>query len=351
VNLTGRQWVRLVLVFGLLASACRIETAAPGGPAQAATGNDPLKPRGDVWVYTSMYRHVLDALEPVLKKQLPDVTVHWYQAGSEKVAARLDAELAAGGTVADLVATSDPAYYGRLAREGQLRRYASFNGLRIPQSLVDPDGYFIPVRLSTMVLVSREGITDFPTRFSELPEAKFKGHSALPDPLTSGTAFTWLLFMRHSLGPAYVEALHDNRAVNAGGNAAVLQKVEGGEAQFGVVLLENALTSQAKGSAIEIIWPQDGAVVVPGHAAILKNSRNPVAAQALIDTLLSLEGQRVIVEKGDMHSVDPRLHGPRGQPKLDELLQRSQPWTAQLQEQGVTQGTAAKEHFRQVFSK
>ena len=139
--------------------------------------------------------------------------------------------------------------------------------------------------------------------------------------------------------------MNKNSAVVAGGNAAVLQKVEGGEAQFGVVLLENVLTAQAKGSPLEIIWPQDGAVVIPGHAAILKTSRNPVAAQALIDVLLSAEGQRIIVEKGDMNAVDPRLDGPRGQPKLDALLQRSRPWSAELQEQGV------KEHFRQVFSK
>ena len=106
-----------------------------------------------------MYRHVLDALEPVVKAQLPDVTVHWYQAGSEKVAARLDAELAAAGTVADIVATSDPAYFARLRSEGHLRRYASANGLRTPASLIEPDGYFTPLRLSTMVLVTRRGTT------------------------------------------------------------------------------------------------------------------------------------------------------------------------------------------------
>ena len=308
-------------------------------------GADPLKPRGDVWVYTSMYRHVLDALEPVVKAQLPEVTVHWYQAGSEKVAARLDAELAAKGTVADIVAISDPAYYERLRNEGQLRRYASVNGLRTPSSLVEPDGYFTPVRLSTMVLVTRRGTAPAPDGFDALTHVAFEGQTALPDPLTSGTAFTWLLFMRQANGAAFVEALRKNHAVVAGGNAAVLQKVENREAQFGVVLLENVLTAQAKGSPLEIIWPQDGAVVIPGHAAILKGSRNPIAAQALLDVLLSAEGQRIIVEQGNMHAVDPRLDGPRGQPKLDALLQRSRPWSVELQEQGV------KEHFRQVFSR
>lgn len=340
-----------MLGVGLLLGACRIESAAPGRSTATSASSEPLQPRGDVWIYTSMYRHVLDALDPVLKKQLPLVTVHWYQAGSEKVAARLDAELAAGGSVADVVAISDPAYYGRLAREGHLRRYASANGLRIPTPLLEPDGFFTPLRLSTMVLISRTGAANLPTRFSELTDERFRGQIAVPDPLTSGTAFTWLLFMQRSAGAEYVEAMHRNQVTVAGGNAAVLQKVEGGEARIGVTLLENALTSRARGSPLDIIWPKDGAVVVPGHAGILKSSRNVIAAQAWIDVLLSPEGQRVIAESGDMHAVDPRVPGPRGEVGLDELLKRAQPWDEKLIEQSVTSGVATKEHFRQVFAR
>src|SRR5690606_12667317 len=97
----------------LLLASCRVETAAPA----TASACESASPAGEVWVYTSMYRHVLDALEPVLKAELPKVQVRWFQAGSEKVTSRLEAELSAGGTQADLLATSDPFLYARLARE------------------------------------------------------------------------------------------------------------------------------------------------------------------------------------------------------------------------------------------
>ncbi|WP_141589638.1 ABC transporter substrate-binding protein [Myxococcus sp. AB056] len=330
-----------------LLAACRIESAAPAaGPTLAREGT----PSGDVWVYTSMYRHVLDALEPLLKARLPDVRVHWYQAGSEKVASRLEAERAAGAIRADLLATSDPFLYERLAREGALLRYASPNVLRVPRALVDLDARYAALRLSTMVLVHRQDGPPPPPSFAALAEGPWTGRVAIGDPLTSGTAFTWAVFCDAKYGESFFPGLRQRGAIVAGGNAAVLQKVESGEADAGVLLLENALAAQARGSPIQVVWPTDGAVVIPGPAALFATTPNPVAAKAVVDVLLSPEGQRIIVEKGDMHAVDPRLAGPRGEAGVSELLERARPWTPELLERGLTQGGAVKERFRQAFS-
>jgi iron(III) transport system substrate-binding protein len=330
----------------LLLAGCRIETASPGtSTASPKTG----APAGEVWVYTSVYRHVLDALEPKLKAALPGVTIHWFQAGSEKVAAKLEAELAAGGSPCDVLITSDPFLYERFKQEGRWLRYASPNGLRTPQRYVDLDGHYAAVRLSTMVLVHRAG-TPAPTSFAALTEPEWKGEVALGDPLTSGTAFTWAVSMEKALGPTYFEKLRANEARIAGGNAAVLQKLEGGEAKVGVLLLENALAAKAKGSPIEIAWPSDGAVVVPGYAAIMGSTQHAEAAKALIDVLLSPEGQQVIAQLGDMHAVDPRVPGPKGSISLDELVQKSAPWGEEMLKRGLSEGARVKSDFAKAFA-
>ncbi len=337
----------LVSVLVLLAS-CRIESAAPSeGPASTAREG---APSGDVWVYTSMYQHVLDALDPLLKEKLPNVQVHWYQAGSEKVASRLEAERAAGAVRADVIATSDPFLYERLAREGAFLRYASPNVLRVPRSLLELDAHYAAMRLSTMVLVHRTGAPPPPSSFADLAGEGWKGRAAIGDPLTSGTAFTWTVFIQSKYGEAFFEHLRAKGAIVAGGNAAVLQKVESGEVDVGVLLLENALAAKARGSPIDIVWPEDGAVVIPGPVAIFSGTHNAVAAKALVDVLLSPEGQRLIVQ-GDMHAVDPRLEGPRGQPGLETLMTRSQPWTPALVELGLTRGGSIKETFSKAFSR
>lgn len=344
---TVRAVAAQTLLSLVLLASCRIESATPAAAQNCAA----TSPSGDVWVYTSMYRHVLDALDPVLKGELPGVTVHWFQAGSEKVLNRLDAELQAGGTQADLLATSDPFLYERLKREGRWLAYVSPASLRTPRELVDADGAYAALRLSTMVMVYRRELAEPPRSFASLSEPRFKGEVALGDPLTSGTAFTWAVFMEHALGAEWFSKLRANEARVAGGNAAVLQKLEGGEAKVGVLLLENALAAKAKGSPIEIAWPEDGAVVVPGFVGLFASSRNPVAAKAVADVLLSAKAQAVIVSPGDMHAVDARLPGPRGEKGLDDLMAHSQKWSAELLEHGERDGAKVKAAFSEAFSK
>jgi iron(III) transport system substrate-binding protein len=298
-----------------------------------------------------MYRHVCDALDPVLKAELPQVTVHWFQAGSEKVLSRLEGELQAGGTQADLLATSDPFLYRQLAGEERWMKYVSPNALRVPRELMDLDGRYAALRLSTMVLVYRRGLEAPPSSWAALADERFRGEVALGDPLTSGTAFTWAVFMEQQLGAKWFAALRANEARVAGGNAAVLQKLEGGEAKVGVLLLENALAAQAKGSPIEIAWPSEGAVVVPGFLGIFSSSRNPVAAKAVADVLMSKRAQELMVSPGDMHAVDPRLEGPRGQAGLDALMQKAMKWTPELLERGARDGAKVKADFSEAFSK
>ncbi len=339
------------LIFGLATAValagCRIEwvTAQTQGPS-AATAS----PSGDVWVYTSMYRPVVDALEALIKQQLPEVQVHWYQAGSEKVLARLEAELLGGATQADIIATSDPFLYARFKSERRWLRYVSPNSQRIPRSLVDLDGEYTAIRVSTMVLAYRKGIPEVPTSFAELTNRRWEAEIALGDPLTSGTAFTWAVFMEKAYGVNYFEKLRQNGARIAGGNAAALQKLEGNEAKVAVLLLENALIAKAKGSQIEIQWPEDLAVLIPGFAGILKDSRHPRAAQAVIDVMLSQKGQAVMVA-GDMHAADPRLAGPGGQLGLDAVIAKAAQWDEAMQLRGNSDGTRVKQALSRAFSK
>lgn len=338
---------RVLLCLALALSACRVEKVSA---SQAPATTEASGPAGDVWIYTSMYRPVVDALEPLIREQLPQVTVHWYQAGSEKVLARLEAELAAGGTQADVIATSDPFLYARFKAEGRWHRYVSPNSQRVPRALVDLDGAFSAIRVSTMVLTVRKGLADVPRSFAALTDPKWAGEVALGDPLTSGTAFTWAVFMEQAYGVKFFEQLRANNARVAGGNAAVLQKLEGKEAQVGVLLLENALIAQSKGSDIEIVWPDDGAVTVPGFAGILKTTRHARAAEAVIDVLQSEKGQAIIVA-GDMHAADPRLGGPRGQKPVDDVLAKARPWDEAMLSRGNTDGARVKQAFSGAFSK
>src|SRR3989338_8236695 len=83
-----------------------------------------------IWIYTSVYKDVVSELTPIFEKKFPGVNFEWYQAGSETVAARVNAELATGRSKADLILTSDPFWYRELAERGHLKRMGGAHALK-----------------------------------------------------------------------------------------------------------------------------------------------------------------------------------------------------------------------------
>jgi iron(III) transport system substrate-binding protein len=331
----------------LILAGCRIEAGAPRSEAttDATTGT--------LWVYTSAYRTVVDDLDALVRAKLNGVHVEWFVAGSEKVAARIDAELAAGGTRADLVLTSDPFFYARLKREGRLLAYVPPAALRLPRALVDPDGAWATTRISTMVLVYNTKLLDAahaPKSFSDLLEPAFAGKLILGDPLSSGTFFTTVSFLDQRFGPSYFEGLRNNRVVSTGGNSTVLDRVSGGEFAAGVCLLENVLQAKRKGAPVEFVLPAEGPILIPGPEAIMKSSAHPALARALVDLIMSPEGQAVMV-RGDLHSADPRVEGPDGAPPFSDLEPLSMPWSEDFVERTADRAAEIRTRFQKTVQR
>ncbi len=299
----------------VLAAGCRVEFGARGEREDAGEGHV-------VRVYTSIYKEVIDALEPALERRLaatsPGTRVEWFQSGSEKVATRLDAEFASGGSPCDLLLTSDPGYYARLKDDGRLVPYVSPAALKQPRSFVDPDGAWAVARLSTMVIGVSPKAERRPETFGELATGPWR--VTIGDPLSSGTYLSTVSALSGSIGWDWFRRLKAKGTVASGGNASVLQRLENGEAEAGVVLLETLLAAKSRGSGVAIVFPADGGVVVPGPIALLTHARRSEAARAVYDAFLSDDVQRLIVEKGYMHSPDPALPPPTGSPPLERLL-------------------------------
>jgi iron(III) transport system substrate-binding protein len=325
VNASRRAAVRGIALglVGVALGGCRVEV---GPPATATTAATATTPGGRVVLYTSAYREVTDALARLARERLPDVELVVFQGGSEKVASRLDADLAAGRAGADVLLVSDPLLSRRLKAAGQLLPFVSPWATPIDRRLVDLDNAFVAARVSTMAIAFHAGRTTrdaVPTRLATLlTDERFAADVAFGDPLSSGTA----LFTSVVIGDgdvAFLGPLRRRGASIGGGNAVVLQKVLSGERRFGVVLLENALLARARGEPIGVIVPDD-AILIPGDVAILKDTTNPVAARAVVDLILSPDGQALMRGvDGRMHAVDPRLPPPDNDiPALADLLDR-----------------------------
>ncbi len=330
----------------LLLGACRIEVGAPARPGGAeCAGEDPA---GEVWIYTSMYPHVVERLDALLRERHPGLEPRFFQAGSEKVAQRVEAEWAAGSSPACVLLTSDPFWYARLDAEGRLRPYLPPTALRIDRSLVDPEGAWLAARLSLMVLAVNGSVpaAERPAAFADLADPRFRDRITMGDPLASGTNLTLLSFLAESPGWPFVEALEQNGLVAAGGGSAVLQRLDSGERPVGALLLENLLA--AEHTLAVPVFPTDGAVVVPGPVAVTSGCPNPAGAEAVVDVVLSREGQEVVVE-GDMYAVLDDLPPPDGAPPLDTLALR--PWPEGFVERVAADAATLKDRWAALVSR
>jgi iron(III) transport system substrate-binding protein len=332
-----------LLTLGILLglAACRVEV---GGP-QTAVRQQGV--RGKVTIYSSMYREVIDEVDPLLEAELPDVDIEWLQAGSEKIATRLDAELAAGATPADLVLTSDPLWYERLARAGHFRPYASLRALPLDRRFVRPDGAYVTSRLSTMVIAydTRKITADeAPKTWADLFSGKWP--VTMPDPLGSGTAFSSVALL-FAADPSIEEAMRSAKVVASGGNSSVITRIESGEQTVGMVLLENVLEAQTRKGPIGLSIPSDGPIGIPGPIAILQLAPNPEAAQAVYDRLLSEPVQKLMV-KGRLHSPYERVAAPIGAPSSAEIAASKYQVTPEFLDRTLAHAEELKARFSEL---
>lgn len=299
-------------------AACRVEVGDPAAPAERCADDAPT---GEVWIYTSVYPHVALALEAALRAAHPGLEPRVFQAGSEKVAQRVEAEWAAGSSPACVLLTSDPFWYVRLKEQGKLRPYLSPNVLKVDRGMVDEDGAWTAVRRSLVVLGVRDDQAPRPSAFADLASPALRDRITAGDPLASGTMFTWVAFLAATEGWGLLDAIEANGLVAAGGGSAVRERVDSGEKPVGVLLLENLLAAES--TRARPVFPSDGAVVVPGPVAISATCPNPAAAEVVVDFLLSPAGQDVLVA-GDMYGVLPGTPPPDGAPDLASIPVR--PW-------------------------
>jgi iron(III) transport system substrate-binding protein len=323
--------------------ACRVEVGDPAGPAERC---DDDAPAGEVWIYTSLYPHVAEALEAALRAAHPGLEPQVFQAGSEKVAQRVEAEWAAGSSPACVLLTSDPFWYVRLAEEGKLRPHLSPNVLKVDRGLVDEEGAWTAVRRSLVVLGVRDDLELRPASFADLAAPAFRDRITAGDPLASGTMLTWVASLAAQEGWGLLEAIEANGLVAAGGGSAVRERVDSGEKPVGVLLLENLLAAESTRAAP--VFPSDGAVVVPGPVAIPTTCPNPAAAEAVVDFLLSPPGQAVLVA-GDLYGVLPGTPPPDGAPALDTIPVR--PWAPGFAARAAAAAADTKARWAELVSR
>jgi iron(III) transport system substrate-binding protein len=304
----------------------------------------------ELWVYTSLYKDTIADLQPRLAAAFPDVKVSFFQAGSEEVAAKVNAEELAGGTKADLLIFSDRFWFEEMARKGRLHKHVPPGVDQVAEALRSKDGFYSAVSLPVMVMIRHDEAVpeaQAPKTFKEMADPKWKARFCTGSPLSSGTNFTTVAFLQKAYGWDYFRALRKNDTISEGGNSAVIRRVQTQERPIGWVLLENALRLPAD-SKVKVIYPKDGPILQSNVLAITRKDGPRDAAERLAGWFFGREGQEAMT-RSFMYAVMPGIDAPKGAPPLSELLATAPKWSPELLEEFMQRRESIKEEFSKIM--
>lgn len=322
----------ITLSLGLMASV-----AALAGPAHAVDGT--------LTLYTSQPNTDAQQSIDAFMQAYPDVKVTFVRDGTTKIMAKLEAELAAGTTPADVLLIADSVTMEGLKARDLLLAHTDADTSAYADGTHDADKTWFGTKLITTGIMYNTAASMVPTSWTDLLQAEAKGQIAMPSPLTSGAALihTATLVGNLEAGWGYYEDLAANGAQASGGNGGVLKQVAGGEKLYGMVVDFLPIREKAKGAPVAFVFPEEGVSAISEPVAILASTQNADAAKAFVDFLISKQGQELALSQGYL-PAHPDVAVPAGFP--DRSTIKVMPFDAA---KALAEADTNKARFAEIF--
>lgn len=268
-----------------------VPSTASGAPSQASSGTTVS---GTIELYTSVSQPTVDAELKGLQALYPDLKVSVFRAPTGQINARIAADERTGGLQADVIWFSDPLSMQALAQRDLLLTWTPDDLSGIPVAFRTPS--FFGAAVLYVVLVAHAGLSPMPQSWQDLTSPVYKDAAAMPDPGFAGSAFGALGFFSQTEGyrMGFYSRLKANGTVQVQAPDDVVSGVAQGRYKVGITIDKSAQTAVAKGSPITLIWPRPGAIAVYSPIAVAASSKNPAAAKAFVEFVLSLAGQQAV---------------------------------------------------------
>lgn len=298
----------------------RLLSLAAAALALGLAGPVRAEPAGPLVLYTSQPNTDAQATIDAFRAKFPKVDVSFVRDGTPRIMAKLRAEIAAGAPQPDVLLVADSVTLEGLKAQGALAARPATPIAGHPDGIHDPDRQWFATKLITTGIAYNTKAPFRPESWADLLRPEAKGQVTMPSPLNSGAALIHTATLVGTLpgGWDFYEKLHANGARVGGGNGDVLKSVAGGEILYGMVVDYLPIREAAKGAPIAFVFPKEGVSAVTEPVAVLKTAKNPEAAAAFVDFLLSREGQELAARQGYV-PVDPNVALPPGYPPREAI--------------------------------
>ncbi|MBC9176165.1 ABC transporter substrate-binding protein [Pseudoroseomonas ludipueritiae] len=168
----------------------------------------------------------------------------------------------------------------------------------------DPDGRYFGFAVSGYGIMYntrylRANRLPEPKEWADLTKPVYQGHVGISAPSRSGTTHltieTILQGKGWAKGWAQLLEMAGNFAQVSDRSFGVPDAVNSGQYGLGIVIDFFGLSAKASGFPVDFVYPSV-TTLVPANIAMIEGARNPNAAQAFIQFLLSPEGQQILLD-------------------------------------------------------
>jgi iron(III) transport system substrate-binding protein len=323
----------------LVRSAVGLALLVAVAPA-AAQDTAPVDNRsGTVRIYVSLATSAMTRLVAAMNRQFPNLKIEFVRAGSVETVKRFVAERQAGRIAADLIHGADPGGFEYFAQKGWLdQRLAAASLTQAYRGgFFDHKAGWVALRATGIALmyntrlVAKDGL---PKTWKELTEPKWNGRIAISDPTRAGSSFSHFYAMWKMYGADYIQKLAKNDVFVAGDGTATRNAIANGERDIAPVSEYDAFTFAKEGKPVDVVWVDDGTIMLPAPLGLVKGSPNNENALALAQYLLSREGQKLIADVTLSWSARTDVNAPSGKPELDKIKLATFDWDRAAAEKG-----------------
>ena len=269
--------------------------------------------------YTSWGPSDADYVIKAFEKKYPFLRVELARSSSEKTLNRLLTEQRANRFLGDVVAISG-IQSGILKEKGALDRYQSKEAVNFPTEWRDPDGYGVGLHQTIYVIGYNSKLVPadaVPKGYEDLLNPRWKRQLAW-DPEEYYLFGALMKARGKEKGLEFWRRLAEQQVNFRKGYTLITELLSAGEFPVTVSLYQHRVDEYIdKGAPVQWVAPNPLVGGDPNRIALLKNAPRPSAAKIFIDFMLSVEGQKLLQDRGrspgriGLGPKNPRLKGAK----------------------------------------
>lgn len=350
----GRRYRRRSI--GLLAgttvlapSLLRAQSAHELTPNERALYEAAKSRREQVTWYISHYSgETAEAIGRAFDETFPGVKVNVVRTTAQVAYQRLTQDMRARVQNCDVFSVTDIGHFTALKADGKLEKYTPEAAAHLIEPLrgVDSDGSYHTTATGTVLInfnTTKLKLEDAPRTWTDLLDPKWRNRIAIGHPSYSGYVGTWAVQMRKLYGWDYFKKLEVNKPQIGRSINDTVTMLNSGERWVGAGPGATTLNSAQRGNPLNIIYPEDGTLLMISPTAIIKGARNPNAARLFFEFLLGKRTNQIhAAQFSDVVRSDvPPYHGAQDLSKVKVIRP-----TDQEIEDGIPE---VKELWRDTF--